>query len=224
MTSSPSSSTNAGTPKRRHGCLIQLLGLAALGAVIGLGIPALLAPWSFFLGGHFHALPVWYGWGRLQAHSGNYVIYVQLEPSFRGSRMYRHSLIDGTARLCSPRGEEFPLKLSGDMRPGVSTNLEGEKINFTANYWPPGTGGFITNRAPRFAVRGVWHSTDIVGDDDGSISNSFNADGSVYREHVAGRPYRAEVVPVTIHEGDYSGFKAACHAPAGSRSEAGTGA
>src|SRR5262245_13475327 len=96
MTSSPSSSNATGSPNRRHGCLIQLLGLAALGVAIGYGVPALLAPWSFFLGGHFHAFPAWYGWGRLHAHSGNYVVYVQLEPSFRGSRMYAHSLIDGT--------------------------------------------------------------------------------------------------------------------------------
>jgi hypothetical protein len=214
----------SGSPKRRHGCLIQLLGVAALGIAVTYGVTALLAPWSFFLGGHIHAIPTWYGWGRLHAHSGNYVIYVQLEPSFKGSRMYRHSLVEGMARLCSPRGEEFPLKLSGDMRAGVSTNLEGEKIQFTANYWPPGSGGFIANRAPRFAVRGVWHSTDIVGDDDGSISNSFNADGSVYRQHVAGRPYRAEVVPVTIHEGTYSEFKVACQTPpAASPSAPGTG-
>ena len=49
-------------------------------------------------------------------------------------------------------------------------------------------------------------------DDHGSISNAFNADGSVYGGHDPNRPYSTEIVPVTFVSGTYSDFKAACAA------------
>jgi hypothetical protein len=49
-------------------------------------------------------------------------------------------------------------------------------------------------------------------DDQGSIARNFEPDGKLYAGHSPGRPYMAEVVPVTLHEGSKSEFEAACKA------------
>ena len=61
------------------GCLgkpfAYLLGFLVLGSLVVLAIDAVFAPWSFFMGGRFHPIPMWRGWGELQSASGrNYVL------------------------------------------------------------------------------------------------------------------------------------------------------
>jgi hypothetical protein len=75
--------------KSRHGCLGSLAKLVlifALGAVLVLAITAAFKPWGFFLGGKFHIIPSWQGWGTLHAKSGNYILLVDLNTNIKGRR------------------------------------------------------------------------------------------------------------------------------------------
>ena len=82
MNSQPSPPGMPAPRRARQGCFVQLLGLLALGIVLGLGIPALLMPWAFYMGGQFHIIPQWTGWGRMHSKlAGDYILYVQLSPA-----------------------------------------------------------------------------------------------------------------------------------------------
>jgi hypothetical protein len=53
--------------KPRLGCLGSLVAFFVLGVVFVLALTAVFAPWGFYLGGNFHIVPYWQGWGRLRA-------------------------------------------------------------------------------------------------------------------------------------------------------------
>ena len=68
-------------PQRsRPGCFAGLLRsagvLLVLAPVLVLAIAAVFTPWAFYLGGNFHILPQWQGWGRTHSPAGDYVVYV----------------------------------------------------------------------------------------------------------------------------------------------------
>ncbi len=198
------------------GCLGQLLWQSAvvlvLGMILVLAMTGLFYPWAFYLGGKFHIIPYWQGWGKLHAKSGDYVLFVRFEPTPRGSRVIPHSNLRGIGYLCTPRGEQFRLHLGGSMRPHLNLSTDGEAINLYMDDWPALYGQFIADRRPSLEVRGHWKNPDLVMDDHGSIFRAFLPDGSVYHGHDPGRPYMGEVVPITLVKGSYSEFEAACAA------------
>lgn len=172
----------------------------------------MFAPWGFYLGGQFHILPDWQGWGTLPAKSGKYVVYVRFQPRASGSRIYPAPSVGGVAYLCSPRGETFRMHLGGGMRRGIGLSTDGEKISLYMNYYPAFFGNLRSDRRPSIELRGQWHNPNIVMDDHGSISRAFEPDGSVARWNDPKRPYPGEIVPVTLTPGSYSDFEAACKA------------
>jgi len=184
------------------------------GIVLVLVMHAMLTPWGFFLGGQFHILPYWQGWGRMHSNtSGDYVLFVRFEPRFgSGSRMYPSSTVRGLGYLCSPRGERFRLNLGGSMRWGLKHDTDGEAIHLYMDNSPLLYGQFITDRRPNIDLRGYWRNPNLVMDDHGSIWNSFQPDGTVYRGHSSNRPYSSEILPITLAPGSYSQFEAACPA------------
>src|SRR5262250_313725 len=193
---------------RRHrgcfGCLVQILGALAFGVLVIYALTALLAPWAFYLGGSFHIFPYWQGSGILHAKSGDYPLYLQFEPSYRGgSRMYPTSRLSGIAHLCTPRGQRFRMKLSGDMRLNLPVHADGEAISFRLLNWPPFRGGFQASHRPLIDLVGHWKNPDLVLDDHSSLHRAFLADGSVIEKTPADLPYKGEVVPVTIKPGTY---------------------
>ena len=192
------------------GCLWQVPLILALGVVLMMALTAVFYPWAFYLGGTFHIYPYWTGWGRLHAKSGDYVLFVRFEPTTRGSRMIPHSNLTGVAYLCTPRGERLPMHLGGDMRPHLNLSTDGEAIHLYVYYWPLWYGQFTADHRPSLDFRGHWRNPNLVMDDHGSISNAFEPDGSVYRGHDRNRPYSTEIVPVTLVQGPYSDFEAAC--------------
>lgn len=203
---------------RRHpllgclGCLPRLVLLLIVGIVLVELIIAVFAPWGFFMGGKFHILAYWQGWGTLHAKSGRYVVFVRFEPRSSGSRVYPHPGVGGNAYLCSPRGEIFRMNLGGGMRRGIGMNTNGEKISFYMNYRPVFYGILVTDNRPSIELQGQWQNPNIVMDDHGSIQRAFNADGTVYHGGGPERPYKGEIVPVTLTPGSYSDFEAACKA------------
>jgi hypothetical protein len=200
--------------RRRHfgcfGCLWQVGVVFALAAIGYLAMIAVFAPWAFYLGGKFHITPYWQGWGKLHAKSGDYLLYVHIGPTSRGSKMYLETNVSGTAHVCS-RGENIPLKLGGGMPRHLNLSTDGVAIHLGMNYWP-WNAQFVTDRRPRLELRGHWQNPNLVMDDQGSIAKAFQPDGTVYRGNDRNRTYSPEVVPITLIEGGYSDFSAACAA------------
>ena len=195
------------------GCLLQCFLALVLGAVCYLGIRAAFTPWAFYLGGPFHILPYWQGWGQMHSKiSGDYVLFVRFEPSTRGSRMFPASNLSGTAYLCTRRGEQFRMHLGGGMRAHLNLSTNGEAIHLYMDYWPALTGQFIGDHRPSLDLRGRWENPNLAMNDGGSLARAFEPDGTVYRGHSTSRPYAPEIVPVTINQGSWSDFESACRA------------
>ena len=195
------------------GCLPRLLLALALGTAAILLITAVFAPWGFYLGGRFHIIPSWEGWGTLQTNSGQYVVFVRFQPRPSGSRVMPGPSVGGVGYLCTPRREIFRMNLGGGMRRGIGLSTDGEKISLYMNNRSSFLANLNGDYRPSLEFRGQWRNPNIVMDDHGSISRAFQADGTVYRGHDRGRPYPGDITPVTLTPGSYSDFEAACKAP-----------
>ena len=85
MATGPIDTRHIGTRRGRFGCLgclgkllvYLVLGMLTLGA-----IDAVFAPWSFFMGGRFHPIPLRRGWGKPHSASGrDYILFVWVQAS-----------------------------------------------------------------------------------------------------------------------------------------------
>lgn len=186
--------------------------MLVLGVVLVIALTGAFYPWAFYLGGKFHIIPYWQGWGRAHAKSGDYFVWVQFEPSPRGSRMYLSTNLTGNAYVCTPRGERLHMHLGGGMRKHLHLSTNGEPVSLYMDYWPLGYGGFINDRRPYLEFRGRWQNPNLVMDDHGSIARNFQPDGTVYRGQGNNRSYMEEVVPITFVQGPRSEFDHACAA------------
>ena len=204
--------TTVATPRKsRLGCLTQLVLVALLCGVIGIGVVAVTAPWGFFMGGRFHLIPQWQGLGRLHSNTagGDYVLYIFFSPKSGKGLGTTH--VSGNGLLCTPRGETFSLRLGGDFEKNIGTSTDGKKATFYMNNYSVAS-QFSGNTKPSLDLRGKWVNPDLVMDDQGSIARNFESDATLYTGHSPGRPYMAEVSAVTLHEGSKSEFESACKA------------
>jgi hypothetical protein len=181
-------------------------------AILLTAMTGLFYPWAFYLGGKFHIMPFWQGWGRMHSKGGDYLVWVQFEPTPRGSKMYLETNLTGRAFVCTPRGERLPMHLGGGMRKHLNLSTDGEAIHLYMNYWPLGFGGFVTDHRPSLQFRGHWQNPNLLMDDHGSVANAFEPDGTVYRGHSPNRPYSTEAVPITFMQRSSSEFDQACAA------------
>jgi hypothetical protein len=181
-----------------------------LGLCFTLAFTALLSPWAFFLGGSFHPLPWWRGWGRMHSPAGDYVLFAQIVPRPGGRRV---SHLRGTAFLCTPRGEIYNLQITGDFdkQPLFTSNVDGlhlylaiqQKLNFLA-----------TNRGTRlrFQIDGAWEGPELVTTDKGSLARAFNPDATLYTADPNKRPPAGQPLSLTLKEGSRADFDSACAA------------
>jgi len=195
------------------GCFLQLGLLFVVGCVFVIAVTGIFAPWGFYLGGKFHILPYWQGWGEMHAKSGRYVLYVRFQPSSRGSRIIPRANLSGVAYLCTPRHERFYMHLGGGMRRNPDLTKDGEAIGLYMDNWSGWFPNINGDHRPQLEFEGRWQNPNITMNDDGSISNAFNDDGTVYRKHVRNRPYSTEFVRLTLVSGSYSDFERACARP-----------
>jgi len=196
----------------RIGCLTRLVLLFVLAGVIVVGVMAVIAPWAFYMGGRFHMIPLWQGWGRMHSNTagGDYAVYVWFWPDHGKFRQLAY--VQGRALLCTPRGERFNLELGGDFDKSAGSDLNGQRASFymfnrTVKHILGGA-----NTRPDLELRGKWSNPDLVLDDHGSIARNFQPDATLYAGQSPGRPYMAEVATVTLHEGSNRDFEAACAA------------
>lgn len=204
--------TPAIQPSRRLGCFTRLLLFFVLASITWLAIVAVFAPWSFFMGGRFHIIPMWQGWGRLHSSTaGDYVLFVTFSPR-PGTRGIPH--VSGNGILCTPRGERFNLNLGGDFEKHLGLDTNG-KTAYLYMYNRSGLArqfGFNPDHRPRLDLRGKWNNPDLVLDDHGTLSHDFEPDGSLYTGHSPNRPASREVMQVTLREGIRGDFDTACAA------------
>ena len=155
------------------GCLGQLIGLLVVGlAIAALGIAAFM-PWAYFLGGTFHLVPGWSGTGIAHARSGDFRIYVNLEPS--GPGRLSGPNMSGTCLVIDPRGEKFMLKAYGVYpQKWYGTDSNGRIVHLQFHKRP----GLLNDSGrPRFDLDGIWRNPNLVTTDRGSLSSAFGPDG-----------------------------------------------
>lgn len=159
------------------------------------------------MGGKFHMIPTWHGWGRMHSNSGDYVLFVTMNPR-TGTRGIAH--VAGTGVLCTPRGETFNLTLGADFERNMGASTDGKH----AYLYLHKRGGFFSSTAsdsrPELEFHGAWHNPDLVLDDHASLSRAFKPDGTLYAPHDPRTTH--ETVPLVLHEGSQSEFDSACQA------------
>jgi hypothetical protein len=193
------------------GSLTRLLLIFLLIGAVMAGATYLFAPWAYYMGGRFHLIPLWQGWGRLHSNSagGDYVIYIYFYPQMRRYSGPAH--VSGRAILCTPRGERFNLNLGGDFERNIRRDTDGKTANF---YMLNRTASHIFNGGsarPELELRGRWRNPELVLDDHSSIQRNFNHDAKLYPDG-KNHAYMGEISQVTLHEGSESDFEAACAA------------
>ncbi|HET9285542.1 MAG TPA: hypothetical protein VFR24_26625 [Candidatus Angelobacter sp.] len=193
------------------GCLMQIVLVLVVCGVLMMAVTALLTPWAFYMGGRFHLLPYWQGWGRLHSNSagGDYAVYIYIYP--KTGRGLGTTHLTGNALLCTPRGEKFSLRLGGDFQKGTRRDTNGRTASFYMSPYTLKSQFTSQYQRPELELRGRWSNPDLVLDDHGSIARNFTSDAQV-RTSLNGVPYMKEVSPVTLHEGSKSEFEAACSA------------
>jgi hypothetical protein len=196
-------------PVRRKsgpGCVVQVLGALVFGAVVLGGVMAIVAPWGFYMGGHFHIIPQWTGWGEMHSKlAGDYAVLVTFSPKTGRGLGLTH--VSGNGWLCTSRGERFSLRLAGDFQDPHGTDLQG----MTAHLYMNNYSSFSGSTAPSLDFRGKWNNPDLELNDGGSLNRAFDPGGALVTDRHM-RPYVQEVVPLTLHEGSNADFKAACAA------------
>jgi hypothetical protein len=194
-------------PRTTRQLLLPLVALAVLAFGLPFAIDAVFAPWSFFMGGHFHLNPKWAGWGRMHSNtSGDYAIYITISPSL--GRGHSFTDVSGKGALCTQRGDVYRLSMAGSFGEGSGADLQGRTATiYPHNYDRKHTG----HNNPSLEFRGKWNNPDLVLDDQGSINQAFDPDGGLAKKKNAPSGVQ-EIVQLTLHEGSRSDFDAACAA------------
>jgi hypothetical protein len=198
-------------PRSRLGCLGSLLAFLVLGSVTYLLILAVFAPWSFFLGGNFHLIPGWQGWGTLHARSGNFTLYVLLSRPQETKQGYPY--ISGIAELCTPRGERFTFMKATAYFHNKGFGLNSDKQPVTLSIYNYGLFGRFNidmDYRPEFDLYGSWHNPNLVLEDHGSLARAFLPDGQAYLGSKNKQPPAGDNLSLTLAPGNYWDFDAAC--------------
>ena len=192
---------------RNH--LVRNLLILAAGLVVVFVINTAFTPWGFFMGGSFHLLRRWHGWGRMHSNTagGDYVVYLSISPTTgKGLGL---SSVAGDGMLCTPRGETFSMSMSGDFDTSIGTDTDGKSASFYL-YSRNKANRTSAKTRPGLELRGKWVNPELVLEDHGSIANNFGPDSKLLAGTLPGHLALGEVVPVTLHEGSKGEFEAAC--------------
>ncbi len=180
------------------------------GSAILVLIYAVFAPWGFFLGGHFHPIPYWQGWGRMKSSTaGDYVLFVRMFPAPAGSPHQSWNL-KGRAYLCTPKGERFRLNLGGTMPKHFWVDSSGQPLHLYLFYWPTLFPQLNREPRPRISLYGEWGNSELLMEDHKTVSAAFLPDGTLNTSNAPHLLTGKEELHITLREGSYSEFDAAC--------------
>lgn len=170
--------------------------MLALVVVVEGGLNALLAPYNYYLGGHFHWFPGWQGSARFHTATsgGDYAMWLWFEPTTPG---YLKSPFRGGAYLCTPRGERYRLDMGASMPRHTGTDLTGVPLHlylfrYTAAAQLSG------DTRPKIDLYGSFGNRVLTVDDHASVAHAFNPDATLNDGHWKGA--RDEKVHFVLHE------------------------
>lgn len=179
------------------GCLTQTLAVLIAGGALVMLLDFLLAPYTYYYGGHFHVIPGWQGegWIHSPAAGGDYFFWIRIQATTPG---YRKSDINATAFLCTPKGERFRLTVGGMWPRSRPTSTIGVPIHlymFNRGL----SQQFSGDRRPSLDFYGAFGDRQLVLEDRGSLPAAFRPDGTLYpRNDRTAR--KKETVRFTLNE------------------------
>ena len=126
-------------------------------------------PWSLHIGGRWTPALTWHGIGQLKSSTGaTYGVFIEVGPEMHRGR--GASNLGGRAKLCTPQGEIYSLRVNGYLKQAW-LDADGKPVTFYLRS-PQDTRPKIS-----FTLFGAWHGPELVLDDKGSMAMSFSADG-----------------------------------------------
>jgi hypothetical protein len=156
-------------------------------------------------GGRCTPALTWHGAGTLHSTSGaNYGLFLEVTvymPRGRGGIGGRNNL-QGTAKLCTPQGDTYPLTVRGDLK-RAWLDTDGKSVTF---YFYS-----LKGADPRlnFELLGAWHGQELVLEDKGNRAMSFAPDGRAKR-YLKGMNSAKENTTGTLHYLTEREFSSVC--------------
>lgn len=200
------SSASMAGKKRGCGCL----GSLTFAVVLVIGLMLLLNPWSLHMGGRWTPALTWHGVGKLHSSTGaNYGLFMELSPHLEHSRrsggLGPRKNIEGTAKICTPQGEIYPMTVDGYLRAWL--DADNKPITFYLRSLKD------TQPKLRIDLYGSWQGQQLALDDKGSMAMSFAVDGKA-KGYLIGTNAPAEGTTGNLQYATESEFAAACGAKA----------
>jgi len=196
---------NPALGKKRAGC--GCLGSIGGAMVLIFVVTILINPWALHMGGRWTPALVWHGVGKLQSSSGaNYGLFLEVSPFLRHGRhggMGGGSNLTGTAKICTPQGDVYPLTVSGSLK-RAWLDADGKSVTF---YFSSLKGAATPLK---FALLGAWQGQELVLEDRGNMAMSFAPDGRA-KGYLKGTNSPKENTTGSLHYATESEFTAACN-------------
>ena len=196
---------------RGPGCFVAALGFFVLGVMLCWILFAVVAPWNYVYGGHFHVVPGWQGSSILHSNSagGDYFLWVRITPSTPG---YGKSDIEGFAYLCTPRGERYRLTVGGALPPAHPVYLTGLPLHFYMFNSRALDPKYTGDRGPQLDFYGTFGDSELKLEDRGSLATAFAPDGALVPQRTVERPRTRENLTFTLEQSTLWTMGPACPA------------
>ena len=197
--------------KKRRGC--GCFGSVTAAILLTILVYVGLNPWGLHIGRRWTPAMTWHGVGKLQSTSGAlYGLFLEVSPDMqyrRHTTMGGSDNLRGSAKLCTPQGEIYPLTVSGHIK---LVWLDVDRKPATFYFRSP------KNVPPKlhFELYGSWQGQQLVLEDKGDMAMSFAADGRA-KGYLKGTNSPKENTTGTLHYATESEFSSACSATSGQR-------
>lgn len=196
--------SNIVPPKKRRGCgcLGSITGAILFTVAVFIGVN----PWSLHIGGRWTPAMTWHGVGKLQSTSGaKYGLFLEVNPymeSGRSGGMGGRNNVSGSAKICTPQGEIYPLDVRGYIKL-VWLDVDRKPVTFYLRS--------KKNAQPKlnFELFGSWQGQQLVLEDKGNMAMSFAPDGSA-KGYLVGRNSPDETTSGTLHYATEAEFAEVC--------------
>ena len=157
------------------------------------------------MGGRWTPARTWHGVGKLQSSSGAvYGLFMEVTVASRRGRGHN---LEGSAKLCTPQGEIFPLTVDGYVKRGW---LDADRKPVTFYFRSPKDAQTRLN----FSLFGCWQGQMLMLDDKGNMALSFAPDGRA-KGYLHGANSPKEDTTGTLHYATETEFAAVCSMKSG---------